>query len=97
MGNVVIKEVLLSIETNQWDGQESFEILSNTYRSGARSTATMGSCKGLVQIEMNDIESHVPRSNLAQNRVEVRPIVVEQTTRVMNRLCNLENILLENT
>src|SRR5438552_18228064 len=46
---------------------------------------------------MNDIESHVPRPNLPQNRVEVRPIVVEQTTRVMDGLCNLENILLENT
>src|SRR5256885_9538255 len=44
---------------------------------------------------MNDIESHVTRPNLPQNRVEVRPIVVEQTTRVMDGLCNLENILLE--
>ena len=94
--NIVIEEIFLPVKTDQWNRQESFEILSNPYWSCAWSTATVRSRESLVKIEMNNVEPHVPRTNLPQYRVEVRTIIVQETPGVMNCSRNLENILLEN-
>src|SRR3989441_6554231 len=74
--NIIVVEVFPSVKTDQWNRQESFQILSNSHRTGTWSPATVRSRESLVKIEMNDIESHVSRPNLPQYRVEVGTIIV---------------------
>ena len=51
--------------------------------------------EGLVQIEMDDVEVHLAGRGAAQDRVEVRPVVVEQAARVVHELGDVQNVFFE--
>src|SRR6266571_6676230 len=79
----------------QRDWQVSFEALRNSDRPCSRPPTPMRSGKCLVQVNMDDIEAHVPGPDLSKNWVEVGPIIVEQSPRLVNSLRDFENVFLE--
>jgi len=50
-----------------------------------------------VQVHVNHIEAHVARLHLAENRVQVRAVVIQQSARIVHRLVYLLDVLLEHT
>ena len=50
-----------------------------------------------MQIHVDDIETHVTRTNLAEDRVEVGAIVVEQAASAVHQLRNLFDLALEHS
>src|SRR5437879_12804647 len=52
----------------------------------------MGRREGLVQIEMDDVEVHLAGRGAAQDRVEVRAVVVEQAARVVHDLGDVQDV-----
>jgi len=45
----------------------------------------VGRGEGLVQVHVHDVETHVARSHGTQNRVEIRAVVVEQSSDLVHR------------
>src|SRR5207244_6644094 len=76
--SVVVQVVAAAVETDDRDRQERLEWFLHADGSGPRSAAAMWRREGLVQIEMDDVEVHLAGRGAAQDRVEVRPVVVEQ-------------------
>ncbi len=52
--------------------------------------------KRFVQVHVNDIETHVSRSDLAANRIEVRAVIVEQAAGVPDDPLDFDDLPLEN-
>src|SRR6267143_7253821 len=57
----------------------------------------MWSREGLVKIQVDNVETHVAGPDLSEYRVEVCPVVVEQSARLMDYHCDLENVPLEDS
>src|SRR5207244_13571651 len=87
--------VAAAVETDDRDRQERLEWFLHADGSGPRSAAAMWRREGLVQIEMDDVEVHLAGRGAAQDRVEVRPVVVEQAARVVHELGDVQNVFFE--
>ena len=48
-----------------------------------------------MQIDVHDVEAHIAGTNLAQQRVEVSSVVIEQTACLVYEVGNLKNLYLE--
>jgi len=55
----------------------------------------VGRGEGLVQVHVHDVETHVARSHGTQNRVEIRAVVVEQSSDLVHRRGDLGDLLFE--
>ena len=53
--------LLATVEIRLW--QTAFEFLRNAHRTGSGTTSAMWSGKGFVQIEMQDVKAHIPRTH----------------------------------
>src|SRR5713101_1754438 len=95
--NIVIVEVFLSVKSYKRNRQVAFQRLRHTNRTRSRASTTVRSREGLVKIQVDNVETHVAGSDLSQQRVEVCPVVVEQAARLMDYLCDFENVLLEDS
>ena len=73
--------VFVQHQRNRHEGQQP---LRYAHRSCARTAAAVRGGKGLVQVHVDDVEAHVARAHLAQNRVEVGAVVVGEAARVVN-------------
>ncbi len=51
--------------------------------------------KRLVQVHVDHVEAHVARPHLAQNGVEIRAVVVQQTARIADDVVDLDDVALE--
>ena len=51
--------------------------------------------KGLMQIHVNDIKIHITRAYLAENRVEIGTVVIQQTTCVVNHIGDVFDVTLK--
>ena len=69
---------------DDWAGQVGRQQFSGSDRTGAGSAAAMGCRERLVQVEVQHIEAHVGRLHLAQDRIQVGAVVVQQTPCVVN-------------
>ena len=58
--------------------------LTDRHRPSSWTTTTMGSGEGLVQVHVDDVKAHIAGTNHAQDGVEVRAVVVEQSTDLVN-------------
>ena len=77
--------------------QEVDEVLCHTYGTRAGTSAAMRRGEGLVQVDMHDVESHIAGTHLAEQRVEVGSVIVEETSGIVHKLGDLENLNLEHT
>ena len=55
----------------------------------------MGYSKALVEVEVHDVETHVPWPGHAQDGVQVGAVVVEQAPRLMDHGCQFGDVLFE--
>ena len=76
-------------------GEQLDEIRADRDGPRTRPAAAVGRGERLVQVEMHDVEAHVPRPDHAEHRVEVGPVVVEQAPHVVDHLGDLDDLLLE--
>jgi hypothetical protein len=67
--------------------------LSDQNRARTGTTTTVGRGESLVEIQMHDIEAHIARPDLTQDRVHIGPIVIQQASRGMDQTGYLFNIL----
>ena len=51
--------------------------------------------EGLVQIHVDHVESHVAGADLAQDRVQVRSVVVQQAAGLVHDARHLDDLVLE--
>src|SRR5699024_1272273 len=82
---------------NHGHGHVVVQPLTHADRAGTGTTATMRRRKRLVQIHMDNIETHIPRTNLAKNGIKVGAVVIQQATGSMHNVRDLLNIALEYT
>jgi len=75
--------------------EEVLQPLSHAHRSAARASASVWCGEGFVQVYVHHVETHVARSAHAEQRVEVRSVVIHQSAAGMNHLNNLENVVFE--
>src|SRR5437016_107336 len=82
---------------NPRHGQKRFELLSTTTWAAAGTTTAVRCGKGLVQVEMDDINAHITGPRHPYQRVHVCAIHVNQAARVMYDLADLLNVCFEET
>src|SRR5574344_978712 len=75
--------------------KELNQLLGHTYRTAARAAASMRSSERLVQIQMHNVKSHITGTHLTHQRIHIGAIIIEQTACLMNHICNLLYISLE--
>ena len=76
-------------------GQERREVGPHTDRTDARSATAVGDAEGLVEVEVADVCSEVPRFGDSDERIEVGPVKVHLTAVVMDEGADLCHPLLE--
>src|SRR5207247_8905684 len=69
--------------------------VSNAGRARPRTSAGMGGREGLGQVEVDDVQIYFARRRAAQDGVEVRAVVVQEATRVVHDLRNVQDMLFE--
>src|SRR6266566_5616945 len=95
--NIIIVKILLSIKSNQRNRKVALELLRHAHGTCARATTSVRSRESLVKIQVDNVEAHVARSDLSEQRIEVGSVVIEQPTGLVYDLCNFENVLLEDS
>ena len=65
-------------------------------RQCTRAASAMGSGKGLVQIHVDHIKAHITGFDLAEDRIEVCAVVVEESAGIVNEVRDLQDLALEN-
>ena len=75
--------------------QEGRERRLASHGTCPRTAAAVRSGKGLVQVEVHDVEAHIAGTHYAHHGVEVRPVVIHQTARSVHYLRDFQHVLLE--
>ena len=65
------------------------------HRAGARAATAVGRGEGLVQVHVQHVEAHVARPRPAEDGVQIRAVVVEQSAGVVNDVRDLQYPTLE--
>ncbi len=87
--------IAIAVLADDRNRQERQQALADADRTGARPAAAVRRRERLVQIHVNDVESHGARTHLAENRVEVRAVVIQQAAGLVDQLGNLLDATLE--
>ena len=77
------------------DRQEWPQALAHANRARTRTATAVRRAEGLVQVHVDRIEAHVAGPHLAEDRVEVRAVVVQQPARLMHEPGDLDDAPLE--
>ena len=77
------------------DRQERLQALGHADRARARTAAAVRRRERLVQVHVDRVEAHVARPHLAEDRVEVRAVVIEQSAGFVHELGDLDDAPLE--
>ena len=77
--------------------KEFHQMCGDTDRTGTGASASVRRGESLVKVDMHYVESHIAGTNLAEHRVQVGSVIIEKTSRIMNKLCNLHNLSLEHS
>ena len=80
-----------------WRRKERRQPLPGTDGARAWPASTMGGAEGLVQIEVRHVESQRAQLGLAQQRVHIRAVAVDQPAGIVDHLADLQDIPLEET
>jgi len=78
-----------------WFRQKRAQSITTHHRSAARPATSMRSGKGLVQIEMNYIKTHLSRGGHTHDCIQVRPIIVQQGSACVDHFRYLQDVLLK--
>ncbi len=95
VGPIVLELELLGPLANEGNRQVRLQLLDHAHGARAGSAASVRGRKGLVEIEVDDIEAHVTRPEAADEGVEVRTIVVGEAAGLVDQLADLPDVALE--
>ena len=79
------------------DRHERQQALVHTDRAGTRAATTVRCGERLVQVHVDDVEIHVARADLAENRVQVGAVVIQQPARVVHHVGDACDVTFEDT
>ena len=77
------------------DSQIRQHALRHAHRAASGTAASVRSAEGLVKVQVQDIEAHVARTYLAEQRVHIGAVVVEQAAAFVHQGSYLAYFLLE--
>ena len=100
IGPVVIKAVLHAVVLgllcgDAGHGHEGDKVALHADRAGAGAAAAVRGGEGLVQVDVHHVKAHIAGTDYAHYGVEVRTVVIEQTARLVDDLCDLFDVALE--
>ena len=75
--------------------QKRRESCRDAHRPGAGTAAAVRRGERLVQIDVDRVEAHVARLDLAENGIEVGAVVIQQPAGVVHDFLDVEDVLLE--
>src|SRR5581483_2036804 len=87
------RSVLVALD--QGPGEVARELLRHGDRAGARPSPAVRRGERLVRVDVHDVEAHVARTAAAKDRVQVRPVVVDETADAVDGGRDLLDLLLE--
>ena len=87
--------IALAFLAHDRDRQERREPRAHADRARARPAAAVRRGERLVQVHVDDVEAHVARAHLAEDRVEVRAVVVQQAAGLVHDARDLLDAALE--
>src|SRR5438105_1026607 len=93
----IVEVIAVTVAFDGGCGEEVDEASVHANRAGAGPATAVRCREGLVQIEVHDIEAHVAGPRDADQRVEVRTVVVEERTGVVRQLRDLQDVFLEDS
>ncbi|KPV64282.1 MAG: hypothetical protein AOA65_1023 [Candidatus Bathyarchaeota archaeon BA1] len=88
---------MFTIEGDPGNWQKSFQLLRHPHRTCSGSSPAMGGSERFVYVYVNNVESHVSGSHLPKDGIEVCPVVIQQSTRLVNDLGDFLDVFLENS
>ncbi len=92
IGVVVIEMETPLLADDPGEGEEGFEAFSDRDGAGARPSSAMGRREGLVQVEMEDIDPHLPRFEHTEHGVHVRTVAVDESPTSMDDFRDLDDM-----
>ena len=78
-----------------WRRQIRQEAFVHAHRTRAGSAAAVGCGEGLVQVQVQDVEAHVRGADVAEDGVQVRAVVVEESPGAVHEVRDLADAALE--
>src|SRR5713226_9727235 len=87
--------VSAAVQVDLRDRKERFQGFLDADGTGTRATSSVRSREGLMEVEVHDVEVHLSGGRATEDRVEVRPVVIEEAARVVDDLGDLEHMVLE--
>jgi hypothetical protein len=92
LGREPVGAVFIEHQRDRHEGQEARR---HAHRARARTAAAVRGGEGLVQVHVDDVEAHVARTHLAENRVEVGAVVIREAAGVVDDFLDVGNRFLE--
>ena len=77
--------------------EELLQSLTHTNGTRTRTTTSVRSGEGLVEVDMHHVETHVARTTSTKHRVQIGTIVIHQTSRIVDKLCDGRYLCLKET
>src|SRR5207253_3734032 len=81
---VEVQVIAATVQVDRRHRQERFERLPDTDRTRTGTAPAVGRREGLVEVEVDDVEVHPAGGRPAEDRVEVRAVVVQEAARGMD-------------
>ena len=92
---IVVELERVALADHRRDRQEGLEKVAHDDRAAAGAAASVRLRERLVQIDVHDVETHVTGTRDAADRVEVRAVVVQERTGVVEDLLDVRDVLVE--
>ncbi len=87
--------VIIAVRSHHRQRQIRQQLRRHADRAGAGAATAVRRRERLVQVHVDYIEAHVAGLDLAENRVQVGAVVIQQPARAVNDLLDIENGALE--
>src|SRR5205085_12690200 len=94
---VVVQPERLAVAHDRRHRQERLDLVAYDDRAATGSASTVWLREGLVQVDVDDVETHVAGPRDSAHRVQVRAVVVEERARVVEDLLYVLDVLVEET
>ena len=91
----MVEEEAISVALDGRRRQEVDQALAHSDRAGSGSAAAMRRGERLVQVEVDDVEAHVAGAGDADQRIEVRAVVVDERAGLVRETRDVDDVLLE--
>src|SRR5437867_866155 len=92
---VIIEAVTGLLFRNDWDREILGQPFRRADRAGTGPSSAVRRRECLVEVQVNDVETHIAGPRLAEESVHVRPVIIHQASGVVDRLRYLDDLPLK--